>query len=309
MALFSKPTARALAILDLLTANPHESYGLTEITRKLGLNKATCHAILTTMAHYGFLVQDPRSKAYRLGPNIVAAGNAAFAQFPILEYARPELEALSQELGLGCGAAGRSGRHLVLLAHYGHSNPMLSPFQLGMRLPFMAPLGASFIAWSPARQLEQWLATGEQRLGAAFDEKLDQKLRISVIAIRARGFEVTLKTAAEDELHRGLKQIEGTWNLEELEQITSRYQASLLSSHYHLDRIDPATRYAVCNITVPVFGYDQLPELIFSTGSIQRDLSGQEILDIARQLKDAAERARQAAARAYNRQHRDLEPR
>lgn len=181
MALFSKPTARALAILDLLTSNPQEAFGLTEITRKLGLNKATCHAILTTMAHYGFLVQDQRSKAYRLGPNIVAAGNAAFALFPVLEYARPELETLAQKLGMGCGAAGRSGRNLVLLAHYGNSNPMLSPYQLGMRLPFMAPLGASFIAWSPAKQLEQWLEAGQQQLGKGIDEQLDQKDRKSVV--------------------------------------------------------------------------------------------------------------------------------
>ncbi|MBB3046498.1 DNA-binding IclR family transcriptional regulator [Litorivivens lipolytica] len=301
MALFSKPTARALAILDLLTANPQDAFGLTDITRKLGLNKATCHAILTTMAHYGFLVQDPRSKAYRLGPNIVAAGNAAFALFPVLEYARPELESLAQRLNMGCGAAGRSGRNLVLLAHYGHSNPAQSPYQLGMRLPFMAPLGASFIAWSPARQLEQWLQTGEQQLGEALDDKLDQQLRISVIAIRARGFEVTLKTEAEETLFDDLTQLRGTWDIETLEQVTSKYQKALLQSHYHLDRIDPGSRYPVCNITVPVFGYDQLPELMFSTGSINRDLSGKEILEIAEQLKAAAERARLAAARAYNR--------
>lgn len=304
MALFSKPTARALAILDLLTANPQESFGLTEITRKLGLNKATCHAILTTMSHYGFLVQDPRSKAYRLGPNTVAAGNAAFALFPVLEYARSELETLAQDLGLGCGAAGRSGRNIVLLTHYGHSNPMLSPFQLGMRLPFMAPLGASFIAWSPAKQLEAWLEAGEQSLHAELNEKLDQQLRISVIAIRARGFEVTLKTEAEEKLQADLVELKGTWNIEELERVTGNYQRALLQSHYHLDRIDPSTRYPVCNITVPVFGYDQLPELIFSVGTVTRELSGQEILDIAERLKGAAERARQAASQAYNRQYR-----
>ena len=55
---------------------------------------------------------------------------------------------------------------------------------------------------------------------------------------------------------------------------------------------------------MPVFGYDQLPEIIFSTGTINRDLSGKEILDLAEQLKSAAERARQAAARAYNRHQR-----
>ena len=80
MALFSQPTARALAILDLLMANPDQAFGLTEMTRRLNLNKATCHAILTTMSTYGFLVQHPKTKAYRLGPSIIAAGNAAFAR-------------------------------------------------------------------------------------------------------------------------------------------------------------------------------------------------------------------------------------
>ncbi len=300
MALFSKPTARALAILDLLTANPDQSFGLTEMTRKLGLNKATCHAILTTMASYGFLVQDPKKKTYRLGPSIVAAGNAAFAQFPVLEYARPELEQLTAELSIGCGAAGRSGPHIVLLAHYGKSDPFQSPFQLGLRLPNEAPLGASFIAWSPARQLEAWLEKA-QTPGAPFDERLDQSLRISVIAIRARGFEVTLRTQAEERLIKSLGEIEGSWDLTALETITRRYQRELLAEHYMLDRIEPRARYSVNNIAVPVFGADGKPELMFSTGSIEGDLLGSEILDIAAQLKAAAERASAAASRPRRR--------
>lgn len=298
MTLFSKPTARALAIIDLLTANPTKSFGLTEITRKLGLNKATCHAILTTMSAYGFLVQDPKTRAYRLGPSIVAAGHAAFAQFPVLEYARPELEQLSASLGVGCGAAGRSGPHIVLLAHYGSSNPFHSPFQLGTRLPNIAPLGSCFIAWSPPAQLEAWLARAQEQ-GSVFDEKLDQRLRLSVIAIRARGFEVTLKTRAEQKLVEALGRIEGTWNLNALEEITHQYRRDLLNEPYQLDRIEARGRYAVNNIIVPVFGIDEKPELIFSTGNMTEDLTGQQIYDIAEALKGAAERASRAASQAY----------
>src|SRR5690625_7487855 len=97
---------------------------------RLGLNKTTSHSILSTIARYCFLVQDPRSRAYRLGPSIVAAGKAAFAQFPILEHARPELEALTSELKIGCGAVGRTARHIVLLTQYGSSSPLDSPYQL-----------------------------------------------------------------------------------------------------------------------------------------------------------------------------------
>ena len=176
--LFSQPTARALAILDLLMANPTQAFGLTEMTRRLDLNKATCHAILTTMANYGFLVQHPQTKAYRLGPSIIAAGNAAFAQFPVLEYARPELEALQSDLSIGFAVTGRSKLHQVLLALYGHATPLIDSFQLGLRLPNTAPVAACFTAFSPARELEAWLSRAHQARGV-YDEKLDQKLRVS----------------------------------------------------------------------------------------------------------------------------------
>lgn len=294
MALFSKPTARALSILDLLMANPQQAFGLTEMTRRLGLNKATCHAILSTMANYGFLVQDPRNRAYRLGPSIVAAGKAAFAQFPVLEHARPELEKLTTELRTGCGAIGQTAKHIVLLAQYGSSSPLHSPYQHGLRLPNVAPLGACFIAWSPAKQLEAWLAAAQSQL-ASHDEKLDQRLRLSVIAIRARGFDVTLKTQAEDNLAEGLRKLQDSWSLETLDEIAQRYQRELCREPYHLDRIDPRTHYSVCNISVPVFGNSQQPALNFTVGNIQQDLNGREIIEIAHCLEQAAQRVTLAA--------------
>lgn len=294
MALFSKPTARALSILDLLMANPQQAYGLTDMTRKLKLNKATCHAILTTMGNYGFLVQDPKSKAYRLGPSIVAAGHAAFAQFPVLEYARPELEQVTAELGMGCGATGQTNSHIVLLAHYRASAPFESPFQMGLRLPNIAPLGACFIAWSPAKQLQQWLNRAHESQGS-YNEKLDQTLRISVIGINARGYEVTLKTDAEEKLTENLATLQDEWSLDALEGFTADYHDALCKAPYHLDRIDPKAKYSVCNISVPVFGYGQHPELSFTVGSIHQDLTGAEIQDIAKRLKEASIKVTQKA--------------
>lgn len=301
MALHSKPTARVMAIIDLLTANPDKAFGLTTITRKLSLNKATCHAILSTMTDYGYLVQDKRSRAYRLGPSIVAAGHAAFAQFPVLEYSRPELEQLTAALGLGCGATAITGEDIVLLAHYGASDPFHSPFQLGMRLPNRAPLGACFIAWSPAEQLEKWLRSA-QLDADSYDERLDRQLRMSVIAIRARGYEVTLKTKAEETLISSLGTIEGTWDLEALATITETFRQNLLQEHYHLDRFDADARYPVCNIAVPVFATrGNEAQLCFSTGSIERELSGRDIQEIATALRGAAQRVSEAATLAFMR--------
>lgn len=294
--MFSKPTARALAILDLLMAHPQKAFGLTELTRTLNLNKATCHAILSTMTTYGFLVQDEKHKQYRLGPSIVAAGNAAFAQFPVLEYARPELEKLTNELNIGCAVIGRSAKHLVLLANYGISKPLDFPFQLGLRLPNSGPLGATFIAWSPAKALETWLLSAQEP--EAFDDKLDQRLRIAVIGIRARGYEVTLKTRAEQALENALSEGRQNWSLEQQAQSTQQYREALCSEDYHLNRIELDRQYPVCNIAVPVFGRSSEPELVFSTGSIETLLSGRQIAEIASRLQTAAQNVTLAAQTA-----------
>jgi DNA-binding IclR family transcriptional regulator len=294
VALFSQPTARALAILDLLMANPHQAFGLTEMTRRLNLNKATCHAILTTMATYGFLVQHPKTKAYRLGPSIIAAGNAAFAQFPVLEYARPALEALEDELEIGFAVTGRSKAHVVLLALYGTASALIDNFQLGLRLPNVAPIGACFTAWSPAKHLEAWLTAAHDARGE-YNEKLDQRLRMSVISIRARGFEITLKTRAEAQLHENLMALQNAWSLKELEEITHKYQLALCDEYVHLDRIDPKASYNVSTINVPVFAYKQMPALCFAAGSFHKPTTGADIERIAGRMQVAAEEITQVA--------------
>jgi len=288
VALFSQPTARALAILDLLMANPQKAFGLTEMTRRLNLNKATCLVILTTMANYGFLVQHPRTKAYRLGPSIIAAGNAAFAQFPVLEYARPELESLQNELGIGFAVTGRSKMHMVLLALYGQTTQTDS-FQLGLRLPNTAPVAACFTAFSPADQLEAWLTRAHDSRGE-YHEKLDQKLRVSLISIRARGYEVTIKTKAEAELTRQLECIDTSWSLTELEDITNKYQYDLCDEYFHVDRIDPKASYEVSTISVPVFVYKEVPVMCFVAGSFAKSMLGSQIEEIAARIQQSADR-------------------
>ena len=295
MALFSQPTARALAILDLLMANPHQAFGLTEMTRRLNLNKATCHAILTTMSNYGFLVQHPKTKAYRLGPSIIAAGNAAFAQFPVLEYARPELESLQNDLGIGFAVTGRSKMHMVLLALYGRAAPLIDSFQLGLRLPNTAPVAACFTAFSPANHLEDWLTRAHDSRGG-YNERLDQKLRVSLIAIRARGYEVTLRTEAGVELTRQLGHINNSWSLTELEDITNKYQHDLCDEHLHLDRIDPKARYNIATISVPVFVYKEVPVMCFVAGSFDKPILGSQVEDIAARIKKSAEKVTSLAS-------------
>ena len=91
MARTSPPTERVVATVSLLAARPDEPLSLAELTRRLGVNKSTGHAILTSLAAAGWVLRDPTRKTYRLGPALVALGRQAAASFPALDFARPAL--------------------------------------------------------------------------------------------------------------------------------------------------------------------------------------------------------------------------
>src|SRR5205807_5671765 len=48
---------RVVAVLNFLTAHPDESFTLSELARRLDLNKATCHALLMTLTDAGYLLR------------------------------------------------------------------------------------------------------------------------------------------------------------------------------------------------------------------------------------------------------------
>ena len=160
------------------------------------------------------------------------------------------------------------------------------------RVPVVA---ACFTAFSPAKELEAWLTRGHESRGG-YNEKLDQKLRVSLIAIRARGYEVTLKTRAEEELTRELGRIHNSWSLTELEDVADRYQRDLCDEYFHLDRIDPRARYEVSTISVPVFVYKEVPVMCFVAGSFDNPVPGAKIEEVAARMKESADRVTRLAS-------------
>ncbi|GAB3280008.1 helix-turn-helix domain-containing protein [Parahaliea aestuarii] len=275
-------------------ANPYRPFGLTEITRRLNLNKATCHAILITMTQYGFLVQHPRNKSYRLGPSIVAAANSALARFPLLEYARLEFEKLSNELECGMAVTAISNRQQVLLALYGNTSSISEAFQLGLRLPNTAPIAACFAAFAPAREMEAWIERAHSGIGE-FSDKLDKALRVSLIHIRSRGFEVTLRTDAEQNLIERLSVSQEHWGLNELDEHCQLYQQQLCQEHYILDEYRRDKRYLVNTLSVPIFLYDESPAMCLVAGSLRQSLSGADITHMSDRMRVTAEKVRSMA--------------
>jgi DNA-binding IclR family transcriptional regulator len=80
--------ARAVKILDCYL-DARGSLGISEISRKTALSKATVHHVVTTLVETGLLATDGPSRRYRLGPKLAQLGSAFVESTDLRELALP----------------------------------------------------------------------------------------------------------------------------------------------------------------------------------------------------------------------------
>jgi DNA-binding IclR family transcriptional regulator len=152
----SPPTARVIALLDHVLAHPQQSFGLSELSRTLGISKPTCLGIASTLTDHGYLRWDPVHRAYGVGPALVAAARLARRATPAADVAEPHLRALAQRFATSCSASTALGDEIVVLTTV---NAQGRPgAEDGLRYPFVPPLGLMYVLWDGDEALERWLA-------------------------------------------------------------------------------------------------------------------------------------------------------
>ncbi|MGZ4119780.1 MAG: IclR family transcriptional regulator [Actinomycetota bacterium] len=267
---------RAVGVLNLLAAHPGQRYTLSEIARDLTLNKATLHAILGALTESGYLVRDPVAKSYALGPALVALGNSAVGTFPAAECALPEMQALSDELGLDCVASAAISDEIVILARAGVPRPFGVYIQAGQRLPLAPPLGTVFVAWSEQPVIERWLS----KLGSPPKKATVDHFRRAVESVRARGYSVGLEGSRQPRRPRNA----ATGGSLEEEVRGVRLE------EYALIDVDRKQQYFVNHIGAPAFGPDGEVAIALFLIGFTGTVSGAEVERDANRLLQAADR-------------------
>jgi DNA-binding IclR family transcriptional regulator len=90
---------RGLSVLRLLTRVGPGGIRVSDIGRRVGLNKATAIRLTRALMDEGFVLCDPVSGRYRLGPEAFAVGLAAEPSFELQRLASPMLRRLALETG------------------------------------------------------------------------------------------------------------------------------------------------------------------------------------------------------------------
>jgi DNA-binding IclR family transcriptional regulator len=153
----SNPTARVVAILDFLIAHPLDRFGLSELSRAVGVAKATCLSVLNTLVDAGYVLQHPTSRTYSLGAALASVTAALDRRFPEVARCRPALAALAQDIDIQCVLVAAVEDQMVVLDSVGSPDPLAGVSRVGTRVPLSPPFGASLVAWSEPKAFDAWL--------------------------------------------------------------------------------------------------------------------------------------------------------
>ena len=86
---------RASSILDILGQNP-QGISIRELSTKINLPKGTTHRLLSSLAFFGYVHQDPKTRNYLLGFKLVELGNLLLNQLDLRKEAEPFLKDLAE---------------------------------------------------------------------------------------------------------------------------------------------------------------------------------------------------------------------
>jgi DNA-binding IclR family transcriptional regulator len=271
---------RAVDCLNLLAANPTQSFTLSELVQQLELNIASCHALVNVLTRQGFLQRHPKHKTYSLGPALVAIGHAALECHPAIDMARDEARELAQRLDLEVLITARIEGQLVALARAGRYLSANASLRVGQRVPLIPPLGSPFMAWAPAKEIKEWLARAADHASA---EELAHYRDILDI-VRARGFSVTLRNPVQRQLGEVVANLSASPHAAALRERMARLIAELGHNAYQLGSIDDAQRYEVVLLSAPIFdAYGQVAYTISLLG-FRGALSAVEVEEYAQQV-------------------------
>ena len=279
----SPPTERVVAVLDFLARHPHDRFGVSELSRRLGLSKPTCLGIVTTLTDSDYLVRDSRDKTYRLGPALISLGHTAQESLRVDPAARAELRRLSASSGTTAALSAVIDDRITVLELVGPPGADVG-VRVGQSYPFAPPVGLMFVLWDDDA-LRDWLAK-EPTIPLRTDgDRLDRV----VDECRRTGYLVERLTPGGRRLYALMAGMSSRLP-DELQALLGELIADI-GERVHLRSENPAgsrVRHDISVISAPVFDHHQRQAMVVSL-QIGRALTDAEIAKRARALTATAD--------------------
>lgn len=184
---------RALQIL-LMFDGTRPEWGVTEVAREFGINKSMAQRLLATLAGRGFLMSDPDTRRYRLGPSALQLGQMWERCGSIRILVDPVLRELSSRTGASSVLALPDHFHMRAVACVdGSTGPLRVQPLVGELYP--AHAGATSKAYYAYLPVTQRRHLFEGQPVARFTDRTmvdPQVLEDDFLRIREQGYAVTV---------------------------------------------------------------------------------------------------------------------
>jgi len=185
----SKTVSKALAILKQFTPSAGE-LGASDVARLLNMDKVIAYRLLRTLAAEDFVVQDPATKKYRLGPGLIDLASHDLREIPAIDVARPWMEKLRDLSNETVMFAVRRGTETVVSMALESLHPMRVTANVGdAEILHATASGKVMLAFGPPSLFDEVLLTGLPSLTPRTITS-PEKLRSEVNRVRTRGWAI-----------------------------------------------------------------------------------------------------------------------
>jgi DNA-binding IclR family transcriptional regulator len=131
---------------------------VTVAASQLDVARSTAHRMLSTLLAEGFVRQDPATKSYLPGRRLLELGLSALRNLDVRAAARPELEALRDELGETVHLVLLEGTHILFVDSVESTRAVRVGSRTGMTMPaHCTAAGKAILSALPAEALEEYL--------------------------------------------------------------------------------------------------------------------------------------------------------
>ncbi len=149
-----KAVDHALLLLSCYTEK--EEMGVTELSNKLGLHKNNVFRILATLEYRGYIEQNPKTEAYRLGPKVFELGLVFKYQMGLIKHARPVMKKLRDMFNETVYLGVLRDIYAVYIDNVETTHTVRVVSRVGVQIPaYATAIGKIQLAYLPADDLEE----------------------------------------------------------------------------------------------------------------------------------------------------------
>lgn len=166
---------------------------VAEVASELGIARSSAHRMLTTLQSQGLLRQEPESRGYAAGPQLVQIGVAVIGGSDLRAEARPTIERLCRDIGETVHLIVLDGSTIVFLDGAEGRSAIRAAERTGDRAPAHASAAGKVLLASLSRDQLRELYPGSRIQGGTDKAASSRRvLEDELEAVRQQGYALNL---------------------------------------------------------------------------------------------------------------------